>query len=69
MSYLEWESFTYPLELTDTTSEFGYYNIPKNSILRIWRDEQYHLVGEITGTIKHPDELAYKHSEGPLEPG
>ncbi len=65
---LDWENFDFPLTLTDIYLEHGYYKIRKDSIIRIWRNNEFKLVGKIKGVISKESDIKYNNGL-PLKKG
>lgn len=58
----DWEGILFPIELTQIESLTKHYDIPHNSILKIWRDDDYRLKGTIEGVVEDKDSLEYKEN-------
>lgn len=56
---LEWESFKWPLEITNLESLNKNYTLPKNALIKIHRDESFKLTGKITGITSDQNDLEY----------
>jgi len=65
----EWESINYPLVLTNVKAENGFYEIPLDSVIKIWRDSQFDLKAEISGKTNNIKNLDYKYSNNAIKPG
>lgn len=58
--HLEWESIQWEIEITHLNSLKKNYNIPKDAVLRVFRDDEYKLDGILTGTVTNQNDLEYK---------
>ncbi len=63
----DWEAIEFPLKLTGITSVTNHYNIPFDTVLTIYRNENYRLKGTIQGVTTNPEDLEYKE-DGKLKP-
>lgn len=53
--HLEWEVLEFPLILTRITSTLGLYDIPKNSVIEVWRGIDFKLHAVISGVTQNKD--------------
>lgn len=56
----DWEGISFPLTLTDIQSVTNHYDIPIDSELTIWRDNEYRLKGFLKGIVDDKNALEYK---------
>ncbi|MCG8734729.1 hypothetical protein [Tenacibaculum finnmarkense] len=55
----DWENFNFPLSLSEIQFEEGFYNFKEIVEIKIWRDNQFKLVGEITGYVDNEKNLEH----------
>lgn len=53
--HLEWEAIQFPLILTSIKSTIGLYDIPKNSLIEVWRGIDFKLHAVISGVTQNKD--------------
>ncbi len=63
LNELEWESFKFPLILTNITFQYGLYNFDESTQIKIWRDDQYNLTAEIEGVANNQLDLIYDYRQ------
>ncbi len=68
MNY-EWEGFLFPIFLTSIKCENKFYNFPQDSEIKIWRDSEYKLQGEISGIVESVKNLDYSPKNKVLQKG
>lgn len=68
-SALEWESMSWPLEVTHLGMVKDYYRIPQDSVLSISRGDDYKLMATLSGNTHHDDFLEYRINGLGIQPG
>ena len=66
---LEWEATDYPLLIENPISKNGYYRIPPNSRIKVWRNNHYKLAGKIEGTTTDHKAFDYREPGRDLKDG
>jgi len=61
ISDYNWESFNFPIKLTNISCEFEYHNFPSDSIIEIYRDEEFNFIGKIYGKTNNTKIAEYSH--------
>lgn len=59
----DWEAIVFPLTLTNIQSITHHYDIPIDSVLKVWRDDEYRLRGLLEGVTDDKDVLEYKENQ------
>lgn len=60
---LEWEDFNFPLNLTNISLKNGFYKLRNDTQIKIWRNDEFKLIGEIEGIVSHISDLDYDSGE------
>lgn len=60
VEFLEWESMTWPLEFSNIISQKKNYNLPKNTRFNISRDDEFKLIGKISGVTNGKNDIEYQ---------
>ena len=58
----DWEGIEFPLLLTEINSITNHYNIPFNSSLEIFRDQDYKLIGVLKGITSNHKDFEYREN-------
>jgi hypothetical protein len=66
---IEWESFEWKTELFDIDVLNDVYNLPNNSKINIYRNEQYQLTGQLISTSDKKLNLLPKNKGKRIESG
>lgn len=67
--YLEWESFDFPVSLTNITTVNHLYRVPEKSIITIWRDHEFKLRSKLETTTDDLDAFEYNDPNRDLKDG
>jgi len=69
LALLEWETFDWPQEFSHISLSKGIYNLPSNTKVSVYRNSEYKLTGNATGTVKNKDDIEYNGGRTTPEAG
>lgn len=64
-----WESFQFPIKLTNISCELGRHDFPADSIIEIHRDEEFNFIAKIYGKTNNPKIGEYSHPDNKNKAG
>lgn len=67
--FLEWESFAWPLRATNIQCLKKLYNIPQSAEIEIKRDNQFKIIGVVSGETYNKNDLEYDSFDNKLKSG
>ena len=65
----DWEAIEFPIVLTEIQSITNHYIVPVDSILEVFRDQDYRLKGILKGLVTNPADLEYRENDEIKEVG